>query len=61
MRAFRPGRFASAEELEYDAEWEEAKQLNIERYTELARAELPLFDGQQLLGEMSPDARGLVG
>ncbi len=53
MRAFRPGRLMSVDDNEYDAEWEEAKQLNIQRYSERARAGLPLFETMQIAREVS--------
>ena len=55
MRAFRPGRFASVDEQEFDADWEEAKQVNIQRYSERAQAGLPLFEAMPILGEPAQD------
>ena len=59
MRAFRPGRLVAIDDDEYDADWEEAKQLNIQRYSERAKAGLPLFENIQVT-EMSLDAHGYV-
>lgn len=51
MRAFRPSRFAPAEE--YDEENQRIKDANLERYTKRAEKGTPLFERVRSMSDIS--------
>ena len=48
MRAYRPSRLSSRDELVPDLELELAKEANVRLYSERAQAGMPLFEGFNL-------------
>ena len=50
MRAFRPSRFASAEE--YDEDSQRIKDANVERYAKRAEKGTPLFERVRSMAEI---------
>ena len=58
MRAFRPSRFAPADE--YDEEHQQAKEENLERYAKRAEAGMPLFDPSVGLTQAGPASSNVI-